>query len=332
MILGMYDNPGHTGNKDSFLKQWRQGRLAERRSAATTFLAVVLVLCLLAAQMMVEARAVKLRPWLKGAEIIKRVADEGLVNAIGTKTITRYYLLKSDDEEWSGYMVLVFEPQIRPDGLWVLTGRELEYHSRDNSLVQTGFTAADDLSWHNYHQTRQVTQDKNLVFTGHDYRVEQGILYSSYRIGQRKYQLNPIGIRESNLVPILLLDFFSSLAVKEGGEAGVVFSVVNPNLLAKGADELLDVLVQAGGAVPDDIINQSPRGHGVKAKWLEDTRRQILYYDQEHQLVWQKDLQEPSSTITAVTRAELVEKFREAEPLLRIWFRKETDRKDAELL
>lgn len=51
----------------------------------------------------------------------------------------------------------------------------------------------------------------------------------------------------------------------------------------------------SGGEAPEEVKAGIVGGHSVEVEWLTSERFQTIYYDREHQLVWQKDEPEPES-------------------------------------
>ena len=57
----------------------------------------------------------------------------------------------------------------------------------------------------------------------------------------------------------------------------------------------------------------------------------MIYYDERHRLIWQKDLPEPASFIRAVPRGQVVEAFSEAEQMLQDWAKEDGEDRDDEM-
>jgi hypothetical protein len=327
MISGMYQEDENKAEKDSLLNKWRQGRLAERHEVSIVVLALVLVLCLLAAQIMVSAGTGRIQAEDNGKEIIEKVSQQGLINTLGRQTITRYYLTRRNGQN-TGYWAMIFEPKVLPDGSWVLTGKELTHDIIGHILSQSSFEVADDLSWQSYYNNLQITMGKKRATFIQEYTIDQGVLRYSYTSGRRRSKLPPINVKQWAFVPVLLVDFFSSLAAEQAREDGAVFYVVNPNV-SEDLDHIIsDLWVQPGGKVPQEIIDRTPQGRKVEVKWLQSNRFQRIYIDNEHQLVWQKETDPQESIITAVTREELLETFADAEQVLQMWLTTESENED----
>ena len=120
-----------------------------------------------------------------------------------------------------------------------------------------------------------------------------------------------------------LLDFFSSVAAQEGEDNEVLLAV--PVLRFGGGTRNIvqvdNLRVAPGGAAPAEVEAGIRGGHSVEVEYLEGDRSQTVFYDEEHQLVWQKDLPEPALFYRAVSREELQRAIPEAEQILNRLFR-----------
>ena len=323
---------GTTGSQgDNLFTQWRQGRLSERRGLATVVLGLILAATLLAAQGLISSRSVPQKARQNGAQLIERISREGLIKTLGTESITRYYLFQKA-EETIGYAVLVFEPQLQADDTWLLTGRELHHRPKANEMFRCHFEIIDDLSRYTYRSVRQVSLHGISAVLRHEHQVENGVLSGSYRTGRDRLVLPPTNVAQKNLVPLPLLDFFSSVGSVKTVEEDFILTVVNPLIPGSLDQALLDLRVRTGPEVPEEIAPEAPGGHTVEVEWFQERRSQIIYYDEEHQLYWQKDLVRPVEITRAVTKEKLLETFAEAEEVLQRWFTPESENEDTQIL
>ena len=110
------------------------------------------------------------------------------------------------------------------------------------------------------------------------------------------------------------------------GEARVALTPESAARLQKLGYECL---VESGGQVPAEVESQMPHGHAATASWLGGQHTQILYYDQHHQLLWQKDILKGQTgqdikIIRSVGELELLSAFPDATAVLDGWTRAHT--------
>ncbi|MFC1783323.1 hypothetical protein ACFL02_07025 [Planctomycetota bacterium] len=341
MIKSMFNFMGRKKSSDNFSSGPGQGDQAHRQSAATVMMALVLGATLLGAWMLVVGRSGKYQDLKqafeqkqqamleaeehrkqayqqaeeKAAQLIKKVAQQGLVNVnyLGKKPIARYFLMENSSES-TGFFVLNFEPTIQQDGSWAINGKQIAHYKDGGMETVDTFSVANDLSSYEFE-----TVMYNLS-TGQSRTANQSLSegrLSGYFITEEpdKWPFENVDVSGvTNLIMPVLLDFFSSVAALEGDDEGMVlaFPAVGERRLV-GLDA---VWVRRGGEAPEEVKSGIVGGHSVEVEWLTSERFQTIYYDGEHQLVWQKDEPEPESFFRAVTREQLIETFPEAEQIL----------------
>ena len=333
MISGMFNFDGRQGHDEESANQPHQWNWATRESSATIALVAILGVSLLSAQMLVRARTGNVldrqQAVQNAAALISKVAGQGLSYYLGNQTITRYYF-HEDENGKNGYMVLSFQPEIQPDGAWILNGRQIYCLEKSIELRET-FQVADDLSWYEHKTSVRYLTSGRIEET--ELRYKEGYLQGAIAFGDTKgAKVIPLPMVSTgganNLIMSCLLDFFSSVAIDEDYSEGVILAL--PKVQFRGDPPKLlhteDLWVRTGGEAPAEVRSAIPNGRCVEVKWLSQSNRfQTVFYDQEHQLVWQKDLPEPASYLRQTTRSEVLAKFPEAEQVLSQMFRMTID-------
>lgn len=299
--------------------------LSSESSRTTVVLAVVLAGCLLVAQMLVLGRADQLRARENAVKLIQKVAETGLVSYLGSHPIKRYYQLISNGKI-VGFGGLSLEASPDDNNRYVFKGREIRYWPETGSLVEGKFTIANDLSEYVYTETfrNQSTIDATRL------SYQDGMMKGHY---WRVLNWAPLGdwsVKQDNVVPKFLLDFFSSLAVREGFNDGVVLAITDIGQIPgrRSLQYTLDCWVRPGGEIPEEIKRLDYSGNGVTVKWLQIDKTQEIYYDHQDQLLWQKDRQKTDSSvevIKSVSAQELFAEFPQARAILEDRGRDEND-------
>jgi len=316
---------GHDGESANQPHRWTR---ATKESSATIALVAILGVSLLSAQILVCARTGsaldRQQAVQNGAALIAKVADQGLSYYLGNRTITRYYFYE-DDKGKKGYMVLSFEPEIRQDGAWILNGKQI-FHPEASVESGETFKVADDLSWYEHKTSiRDLTSDRTDET---ELKYKEGSLQCIITVrnseGARAFPL-PVAFTGStkNLIMSGLLDFFSSVGTYQEYPKGLILALPKVKLQSDPGKMLQteELWVQTGGKPPDEVFSSTPNGRCVEVKWLQSNRLQTVFYDKDHQLVWQKDLPEPAYYFRQTTRSDLLAAFPEAEPVLNQMFR-----------
>ncbi len=303
-------------NAKSIFARMREGHYAARPGIATAVLAVVLGLTLIAAQMLVSSQGIQTQARQNASIIIGNVAARGLSGILTPDT--RFYLLSSDNKT-VGFSAIHFEIGTSPSGQTIISGKELSFRAGNNELSNSEFVIADDLSWHNYKRNYTLTLDNVPTNLTVRYQCKNNLLRFTLSQGRSTQSLPPLKISRENLVPMPLIDFFSSLAADLQGKEGTFFSFINPDFALTETEPILDLQVQNGGKIPKDIKQNHPDGIAVKTQFLQLDRRQTIYYDRDHYLIWQKDQPKPEQIHQAVTRDAILQQFPQAQELLATW-------------
>jgi len=294
-------------------------------SKSTLALGAVLVLAVVMAQIMVSGRSGQVRALdearARGADIIDEVRVNGLAEYLGRKSIVRYYLLESEGRT-NGYAAILIEPVIDDDHKLFYRIKDFFARGEGNFRSRSSLVITDDLTEYVYSSVRQLSTKAGVQVVSQKQYFQDGILtgYSAY--GLRKIERAPVQIERKNMIPLSLLDFFSSLAGRSPSREDAIFTLVDFDLAEEMSELAVELRISFEAKVPERIVARDPTGAGVKVDWLNHYRRQNIYYDQEHQIVWQEDLPEPSSVMRAVERAEVEKAFPEADQILNGWLKK----------
>ncbi|GEM_PF-1697972 len=305
--------------KDGFPRQNLFRRRGSSRSA-TVVLAVALVAALLCAQILVVARSGQLRGRENAAELIKQVADKGLETWL-TNPMELYYLMESEGKP-IGYRAVSVEPVAGEDHSIVIQwkGKEVYYRTDENMRIETLFSVQNDLSSYSYQE--KIRNLSGGLFEVVRQTFANGLLDISYRRNFREVALPTLPISEANFIPLVLLDLFSSLgAARKDFKDGMVFAMMGTSVIHGRSEKLLvECWVKPGGEVPKEIRSRIPGGHSVEVEWLGVGHTQSIYYDQNNQLVWQKDEFDLAELFhKAVSRSELVSVFPQAQQDIDDW-------------
>ena len=319
--------------QDSFFERWFPSRDASNSTPAMLFLAVALGAALLGAYILVHIRS---GPFLanqktfrkaeaNGAELIKKVSREGISTFLGSEPIYRYYILE-ENEEPRGFAASEIAYIQEQEDAKIIKGKELFYNIREKRRTEIVYEVADDGGGY-----EMVKRDEKINMTETFYqKFEDGELKAYFTLNGRKMReiTRKIGIK--NFIPLPLLDFYSSLVEGEDYQDGASFVQIFGQ---GGTIFLIECWVKSGGEIPESVQAKTPDGHSVKVVWIQDPRRQSIYYDQAHQLVWQKDLIGINELIRkSATRSEVVEKFPQADKILNLWQSEQETSDDREVL
>jgi hypothetical protein len=304
--------------RTGFFKRWQQNGSSSHPKAVTIVLAGILVLCLFAAQLLVFVRTGTAKEREKARQnakqLIQEVSQSGLDQYIGRKPILRFFLHEIQGKV-VGYAILAITPTIHSDNSLVYMGKYLNYIEFTKEHKKW-----DKINYNIFNDTRNYNQ--TLISS-----TSQGKIVS-----QQFYQEGVLSIRsdrkkvKENFVPLEWLDFYSSLAAQTESveKDGVIFSI--PGSDEQGQIVFQECWVKPGGSIPKDIIARYPDGGSVEVRWFGEDHSQDIYYDNEHQLVWQKDTTAAyDSLIRVVSREELEQEFPETGAMLEKWLRVEND-------
>jgi len=295
---------------DGFTQRWRDGRLASQPGMATVVLAVVLLLTILAAQLMVSAQEEYSQAVQNGNNLIQQITEKGLSHYLPQQTTIRYYIIEEQGVP-TRFMLTIIEPHLQSKPLYEI--KEMHFNSQGRSLDYGQLIIDNHLASYKY-ETPSYQYSKN----------RRGFFH-----GNRMIQIPDWSAQ--NMIPRQLLDFFSSVAASENHEEGVVLDIPNDLYPVRGLGYAFDTFrkfwVKPGGEIPPEVRQATPNGYSVHVEPLESrylfdspdpkpvVTRQDIYYDSQHQLVWQKDV--PTDIlIRSVTPQELIEAFPVAELII----------------
>ena len=136
----------------------------------------------------------------------------------------------------------------------------------------------------------------------------------------QRLPVSPHQLDQANVIPRPLLDFFSSMAGRQVGDAEVAFSVpvIEQRAGSDNPVHLDEYLVRAGGQAPAEVAQSAPYGQMVELERRGQGERQKLYFDQGHQLVWQQGSE--GIELKMITKEELLERFPQAGERLKRFF------------
>ena len=282
----------------SLIQRWREGELARSSTASTVVLGICLAATLLAAFALVADRSGILVARQNGSEVIQQVRQQGLDTYLGQSNQVMYYLLEEDNQA-NGYRVLYMHRDVK-NGRVVY--KELWHYPSLGLKIHTLFSITNDLSEYDYSKVTQNNQ-KKVSFAKHEYR--NGELFN----GRRREFIPQDG---NNIVPVFLLDFFSSLSTRDFPKKGAAFSFA---LLDQDRNKKIffeECWVQSGGKISEKIKATLPKGRLVTVNWnpsdptSQGLISQTIYYNMNHQLIWQKSITATSEEIQrTITPEEL---------------------------
>jgi hypothetical protein len=307
-----------------FLRDWREGRLAHRPGVATVVMGVVLALTLLGAQALVWTRTPDVEKMAqardRGSELILKVAKEGLDRYLGQKPIVRLFVMENKGRPagFSGFFI----QQKSENGAVQYAGRELLVQPQEQYQREVEFAVANDLSryeytFYHYFRNHRV-RTKPLIFT-------DGKFYTIDQHGQtRQLKFEPVD-EPRNMVPPMLLDFFTSLACRQEPDLPYAFRYID---ISNPADtenfaRMIDLRVTRYNKFPADVTALAPNGVGAKVVWYDipsqsPVKNQLIFYDEDHQIVRQVDVDE-SILYKTVDEEQLKSIFPNAGEILNKW-------------
>ncbi|MCH9022757.1 MAG: hypothetical protein IID32_08315 [Planctomycetes bacterium] len=309
------------------IQRWREGEWSRSSTASTLVLAFCLAATLLSAFALVLDRSGMRVARQNGREMIQQVRQRGLEKYLGHAPLVMYYLLKEDNQA-RGYGALYLHRNLK-GGQVVYQGRELFRYPSLKREVRTVFTVTNDLAEYDYSKEIQNIQTGlSVELSKHSYR--EGVLKGLFFDGRRGIPILPIQPMGENFVPVFLLDFFSSLSAKNFPKKGAAFSFALLERIRYNQPPFQECWVQAGGEIPSRISENQSRGHGVTVNWNPNGQpsdlqsrgliSQTIYYDMNHQLIWQKSVTENSVSIQkAITPEELDRLFPGSKQILEDW-------------
>ena len=150
--------------------------------------------------------------------------------------------------------------------------------------------------------------------------MADGVWRGAYVIDRRRPKVGSHRFERVNVIPRPLLDFFSSLAGRQASGAAVAFSVpvIEERGDSGGPVHLDEYSVHAGGQVPAEVAQIAPDGQMVELEWRGKDERQSLYFDGQHQLVWQRGPE--GIELMMITKEELLQRFPQAGERLQRFF------------
>ncbi len=333
-------------DKTSWYQKWQEGQWSRNPGIATGMLLIFLLLTVLAAQMLVwkhegqsgersrqnEDLRLRIREGRRrGGQIVEQICRVGLSSDryLGREGQVHYYLVRESGKPtgFSGYSL---QPRLASSGI-TFSGKEMRLDLSGRYRLQTECEFSEDLSKYRY--TQHILGNRGGI-TVHQLYAD-GVL--RVFLPRRPVQsLRVESVLESPcLIPPFLLDFFSSVAAQQETAGEISLTVVQPSENPRNPTGLdwLDCLVRPGGEIPKAIAEKTPEGLAIETLWPErliygEPHVQTVYYNRQHQLVWQEDSQF-GETIEMVTRDELAQENPEAFETLESWLKTEAHETDS---
>lgn len=285
---------------ENLFRRWHKGELASQPGIATVVLGMVLSFTLFAAQLVVHARSGFTQAVQNGADLIQKISENGLSHYLPQETTIRYSIIEKQGEP-TNFAVTIIEPYLQSKPKYKID--EMRFTREGRPCGHEQLIIDDQLTSYRYgNESYKYIKNSRGYYQG-------------------KYPIRILDESAQNMIPRPLLDFFSSVAAAEKFEEGVVLDIPDQQVIIHGfgyAFSTITLRVQPGGEIPADIQQTTPNGYSVRAEPIEsripsdatgsemDIVRQDIYYDSQHQLVWQKDT--PSGDIIrSVSRQELIE-------------------------
>ena len=315
----MTDNQDKRG---SLRTRWHEGQLSHHSTASTIALSLILVATLVAAKTIVVSRSGKLIAQQNAAALLEKISESGLSQLLDFSSDETMYLLEKNQEP-IGYGIYFIGPEAHNEGQLTYAGRELLFRNDIQELSYSEFAITDDLSRFVYKKTIRRFKERYVQMTHQDYR--DGVLSGQVQLGQRLYPAARYRADQPGLIAPFMIDFFSSLALQENYAKGVVFSLprIAQDPRYGWMFQLDEQWIKSSQAFPDEIVQQYPYGQGGTVEPLqtmEPLQAQSLYFNMQHQLVWQKiDLGPDELIFKAVEREEILTHFPDALEVLEQW-------------
>ena len=314
-------------------------------ASATIVLAIVLVVCLLVAQLLVSGRAgvAQLRQAARenAAKLFGVVSAGGLDSYLGRSPVSSYYIWEQSSRP-IGYGASVIYPKLSDgDDKLVFSGREFYRYSLANSdevFTRNEFTIANDLSAYSH---KSVHQSLPANFTNVEYQVfDHGRLSGHYQGPHGTTRFRNVDIGVDFLIPPALLDLFSALIAGDNSYSPSILGMVefSDSGSSSGLLSLSGLLVRADPDVPSEIAGRYPDSPAVAVEWLSHPVSSLALYDSQRRLVWQNTELPVSESDSieivqrSVDRVEMLEKFPQAELILDTWLMEGVFEKGADLL
>jgi hypothetical protein len=295
-------------HNDGPWQRWRDGRLASQPGMATVVLAVVLLFTILAAQLLVSAHADYSHAVENGYSLIRQVSEKGLGHYLSPKTSVQYHIIESDGKP-ARFTLTITESHLAANDTYEIV--HMAFNSQGWPVGQDRLTIENNLVRYKY-ETKSYTIIKK----------PQGF----FQDGNFPQEVQILDPANSNLIPSLLLDFFSSAAAKENFSDGVILDFPDQIHRVQGfmlVFNTVRVWVRPEGKIPPEILKAHPNGHSMHVEQQKsrdpfvdssgkkpDINREI-YCNDQHQLVWEKD-NTTEEIKRSVTQKELIETFKDA--------------------
>ena len=290
-----------------------KGRFAGRATAhahiATLVLGGILAATLLGAQALVSVREGNIQARENGAKIIKEIESQGLSSYLGLEPITRYYLLE-ENGQLTGYAILSLQTRQNLNSSLIFQGQEVYYYPAKGLRKISSIVASNHLK--NFSLQEKIEHQKKNFFMSINQQFDDGQLKMQFYNTYGMHPPRTWKINQNHFIPSPLLDVISSVATTgDRNKKGVIFALADIPLWEDRSGTILtECLVKPGGQVTPEIKAKAPGGHSVTVEWLGQERSQIIYYDSQHQLLWQESrFGSETSIIRAVSREELEKAF-----------------------
>ena len=228
--------------------------------------------------------------------LLESLKENGLSNYIPDSPATYYYMLYRDGQP----IGFKYYEQSWKDNY--LTGKEITSIPEESYLGRT--------DWNISNNTNTWIQKKQIISNGR--RTTSEIRYSpgniQYIIDNHILDTGRIKLRH-NLIPPFMLDIYSSIGIKEFDQQ-IVF-----NFLQLGA--FLSISIEPGSPdnIPMEFKTKAPNGIIVKS--VHGDLTQDILYNQDHQLIYQKDSQpNPWDTIAIAEKSDIYQLWPEIEYII----------------
>jgi len=256
------------------------------------------------------------------AQIIVKVKTEGLHTYL-KEGYTDYFLVLSQNTP-IGFAANTLQPITDPDDAVFYKGADFRHYYRgpDDKLGFTSgslFKIADDLG--SFHYT-VIEKDPASRFKSEvSYYWDHDNLFGPFEADAKKVVKLPQPFKKPNLIPLNLLDFFSSLAAHEAAAKPADFAILllNRQFQQSALVPVECYVVPNQGEVPAEVLTQFPGGLTVSTIWSNPAPPQVIYYSRDHKLLWQYDAFPSDEVLISATRQEVLEKFPDAQAILDLW-------------
>lgn len=302
---------------------FRYSKIRQKGSQSTlttVVLAGILVGTLIGAQILVTMRNVPAAAINNAADLVEQVTDQGL-NQYLSRSRVSYYAVE-DSEGQKGYSIRATRPVRDESGRVRIVGRYMEYI--DNTYYIDTFWVAEDLSEYSYKQEiEDISQGATRTIIQ---RKKDDAIRISYSTSMQGYiqslPANTVSVFHDNLIPPPLLSLFVSLSRDAGNSKGSAFVYPHHAPTPNYVDvEWLVCWARPTADVPEEVARDYPQARAVKTQWRGIAMNQYYLFDDQHQIVWEKDrIPERELILTETPRAALLADFPAAQNIIQEYF------------